>query len=142
MTNRPRRPRVAQAHDFISGFPEGYDTMVGQRGVNLSGGQKQRLAIARALICEPTILIMDDCTSAVDATTEVAIVEALQRWSGACTRFVITHRVGSVLGADRILVLDGGSIVADGTHAELLAESPLYREIVASQLGTEEVAHV
>lgn len=134
--------RVAQAHDFIIGFPEGYDTMVGQRGVNLSGGQKQRLAIARALICEPTILIMDDCTSAVDATTEVAIVEALQRWSGACTRFVITHRVGSVLGADRILVLDGGSIAADGTHAELLAESPLYREIVASQLGTEEVAHV
>lgn len=134
--------RVAQAHEFISGFPEGYDTMVGQRGVNLSGGQKQRLAIARALICEPTVLIMDDCTSAVDATTEVAIVEALEDWPGACTRFVITHRVGSVLGADRILVLDGGVIAADGTHAELLAESAIYREIIASQLGTEVVAHV
>jgi len=134
--------RLAQAHDFISGFPEGYDTLVGQRGVNLSGGQKQRLAIARALICEPAILIMDDCTSAVDATTEVGIVEALEGWSGACTRFVITHRVGSVLGADRILVLDGGAIAADGTHAELLETSPIYREIIASQLGTEEGAHV
>ncbi|MGD9496138.1 MAG: ABC transporter ATP-binding protein [Armatimonadota bacterium] len=134
--------RVAQAHEFINGFPEGYDTLVGQRGVNLSGGQKQRIAIARALICEPTILIMDDCTSAVDAATEVAIVAALSDWPGACTRFVITHRVGSVLGADRILVLDGGVIAADGTHAELMATSAIYREIVASQLGSEEVAHV
>jgi ATP-binding cassette subfamily B multidrug efflux pump len=75
--------RVAQAHDFVSSFPEGYDTLVGQRGVNLSGGQKQRLAIARALICEPSILIMDDCTSAVDATTEAAIVDALSGLAGS-----------------------------------------------------------
>jgi len=134
--------RVAQAHDFVSGFPEGYDTLVGQRGVNLSGGQKQRLAIARALICEPTILIMDDCTSAVDATTEAAIVEALTDWPGASTRFVITHRVGSVLGADRILVLDRGTLAAEGSHEELMQTSSIYREIVASQLGAEEVASV
>ncbi|NLO05340.1 MAG: ABC transporter ATP-binding protein [candidate division WS1 bacterium] len=132
--------RVAQAHDFVASLPEGYDTLVGQRGVNLSGGQKQRLAIARALICEPAILIMDDCTSAVDATTEAAIVEALRDWPGAGTRLVITHRVGSILSADRILVLDRGTIAAEGTHTELLASSPIYREIVASQLGTQEVA--
>ncbi len=134
--------RVAQAHEFISTLPEGYDTLVGQRGVNLSGGQKQRLAIARALICEPSILIMDDCTSAVDATTEAAIVEALGSRPGAGTRLVITHRVGSVLGADRIVVLDRGAIAAQGSHAELLASSPIYREIVASQLGTQEATHV
>jgi len=134
--------KVAQAHDFVSTLPEGYDTLVGQRGVNLSGGQKQRLAIARALICEPSILIMDDCTSAVDATTEAAIVEALANWPGAGTRLVITHRVGSILGADRILVLDRGAIAAQGSHAELLESSPIYREIVASQLGTQEAAHV
>lgn len=134
--------RVAQAHDFITTFPQGYDTMVGQRGVNLSGGQKQRIAIARALICEPSVLIMDDCTSAVDATTEAAIVEALSHWPGAGTRLVITHRVGSVLGSDRIAVLDRGALAALGTHSELLETSPIYREIVASQLGTQEGAHV
>jgi ATP-binding cassette, subfamily B, multidrug efflux pump len=134
--------RVAQAHDFISEFPEGYDTLVGQRGVNLSGGQKQRLAIARALICEPTILIMDDCTSAVDATTEAALVEALGDWPGASTRFIITHRVGSILGADRIFVLDGGRLAAAGSHDELMQSSAIYREIVVSQLGVEEAANV
>jgi len=133
---------VAQAHDFISALPGGYEAVVGQRGVNLSGGQKQRLAIARALICEPAVLIMDDCTSAVDATTEAAIVEALSCWPGAGTRLVITHRVGSILGADRILVLDRGTLAAAGTHAELVETSSIYREIVASQLGTEEAAHV
>ena len=134
--------RVAQAHDFIASLPQGYDTLVGQRGVNLSGGQKQRLAIARALICEPPILIMDDCTSAVDATTEAAIVEALSSWPGARTRIVITHRVGSILGAHRIIVLDRGTVAADGTHAELMESSEVYREIVASQLGIQEEAHV
>jgi ATP-binding cassette subfamily B multidrug efflux pump len=134
--------RVVQAHDFISALPGGYEALVGQRGVNLSGGQKQRLAIARALICEPAILIMDDCTSAVDATTEAAIFDALSGWPGARTRFVITHRVGSILDADRILVLDRGRLAAAGTHAELLDTSPIYREIVASQLGTQEGTHV
>jgi len=134
--------RLAQAEEFIATMPEGYDTVVGQRGVNLSGGQKQRLAIARALICRPAILIMDDCTSAVDATTEVGIVEALNSLAGACTRFVVTHRVGSVLGADRIVVLDAGEVAATGTHEELLAASPIYREIVASQLDDREVANV
>ncbi len=134
--------RIAQAHDFITQFPDGYDTMVGQRGVNLSGGQKQRLAIARALITEPSVLIMDDCTSAVDATTEAAIVEALGDWPGARTRFVITHRVGSILGSDRILVLERGALAAEGSHEELMESSPIYREIVASQLGTEETTHV
>ena len=134
--------RLAQAESFIETMPEGYDTVVGQRGVNLSGGQKQRLAIARALICRPAILIMDDCTSAVDATTEVGIVEALNSFAGACTRFVVTHRVGSVLGADRILVLDGGEMAASGTHEELLVSSPIYREIVVSQLDDREAANV
>lgn len=134
--------RVAQAHEFVSSFPGGYDTLVGQRGVNLSGGQKQRIAIARALICRPSILIMDDCTSAVDASTEATIVEALADWPGAGTRLVITHRVGSIIGADRILVLDRGALAATGTHAELIESSEIYREIVASQLGAEETSDV
>ncbi len=127
--------KVAQAHEFISEFPDGYDTMLGQRGVNLSGGQKQRIAIARALLIQPAVLILDDSTSAVDVETEARIQEALEDAMKGCTRFVVAQRISTVLTADKILVLDNGRIVAEGTHSELLASSPIYREIYESQLG-------
>ncbi len=127
--------RAAQAHDFILSFPEGYDTLVGQRGVNLSGGQKQRIAIARALLLKPSVLILDDSTSAVDVETEARIQEALQEIMRQHTSFIIAQRISTVLSADKILVLDDGKIAAQGTHRELMAASPIYRDIYASQLG-------
>jgi ATP-binding cassette subfamily B protein len=127
--------KAAQAHDFILSFPDGYDTQLGQRGVNLSGGQKQRIAIARALLLHPSILILDDSTSAVDVETESRIQEALEKTMKGCTRLVIAQRISTVLNADKILVLDDGQIVAEGTHRELLSSSPIYREIYDSQLG-------
>jgi len=127
--------RSAQAHEFITAFPEGYDTRLGQRGVNLSGGQRQRLAIARALLANPAILILDDSTSAVDVETEVALQEALAGTGGDRSTLLVAQRISSVLGADRIAVLERGRVVAQGTHRELLAQSPVYREIYDSQLG-------
>jgi ATP-binding cassette subfamily B multidrug efflux pump len=127
--------RAAYAHDFIIGFPEGYDTMVGQRGVNLSGGQKQRIAIARALLIRPRILILDDSTSAVDVETEAGIQDRLKGLMANRTSVIVAQRISTVLAADRIVVLDRGTVAAQGTHAELMAASPIYREIYASQLG-------
>jgi len=127
--------KAAQAHDFITAFPDGYDTMIGQRGVNLSGGQKQRIAIARALLVRPKILILDDSTSAVDVGTEAKIEAALEELMAGCTTFVIAQRISTVLNADKIVVLDGGKVAAEGAHAELMASSPIYREIYESQLG-------
>ncbi|MGO9309657.1 MAG: ABC transporter ATP-binding protein [Spirochaetia bacterium] len=127
--------RAAHAHDFIVDFPAGYDTMVGQRGVNLSGGQKQRIAIARALLVQPRILILDDSTSAVDLETESGIQDSLKRLMADRTSFIVAQRISTVLAADRIVVLDRGTVAAQGTHAELMAGSPIYREIYASQLG-------
>jgi len=132
--------RMAQAHDFISSFPEGYDTELGQRGVNLSGGQKQRVAIARALLVDPAVLILDDSTSSVDVETETEIQAELERFikekgEHPRTTFVIAQRISTVLNADKILVLDQGGIAAEGTHTELLASSAIYREIYDSQLG-------
>lgn len=127
--------KAAQAHDFITEFPDGYDTVVGQRGVNLSGGQKQRIAIARALLVQPAVLILDDSTSSVDVETETKIQEALEGIMKDRTSFVIAQRISTVLNADKILVLDDGRVVAEGTHRELLASSPVYREIYDSQLG-------
>jgi ATP-binding cassette, subfamily B, multidrug efflux pump len=133
--------RIAQAHDFIMSLPDGYETVLGQRGVNLSGGQKQRLAIARALVTNPAVLILDDSTSSVDVETEAKMQEAFNRFAQDRTTFLIAQRVSSVLTADKILVLDGGKIAAEGTHSELLDTSDIYREIYASQLGDGEDAH-
>ena len=126
--------RAAAAHDFIMSFPDGYDTLVGERGVTLSGGQKQRIAIARALLVNPRILILDDSTSSVDFETELRIQQALDELMKGRTSFVIAQRISTVLNADQILVLDKGQIVARGTHEELLETSPIYAEIYHSQL--------
>lgn len=126
--------KAAAAHDFITTFPDGYDTPVGERGTTLSGGQKQRIAIARALLLDPRILILDDSTSSVDLATEYRIQKALDLLMEGRTSFVIAQRISTVLNADQILVLDKGEIVARGTHEELLEESELYAEIYHSQL--------
>jgi ATP-binding cassette, subfamily B, multidrug efflux pump len=125
---------AAAAHDFITSFPQGYDTPVGERGTTLSGGQKQRLAIARALLLNPRILILDDSTSSVDVQTEVRIQKALDLLMKGRTSFVIAQRISTVMNADQILVLDRGRVVARGTHAELMEDSPIYAEIYNSQL--------
>ncbi|MBN2048399.1 MAG: ABC transporter ATP-binding protein [Anaerolineaceae bacterium] len=127
--------KAAQAHDFIMSFNDQYDTEIGQRGVNLSGGQKQRIAIARALLVQPTILILDDSTSAVDVETEIKIQEALTDIMKNRTSFIIAQRISTVLNADKILVLNDGRMVAEGTHEELMASSPIYQDIFESQLG-------
>ncbi|MFB0537227.1 MAG: ABC transporter ATP-binding protein [Anaerolineae bacterium] len=127
--------KAAQAHEFIVAFPEGYDTVLGQRGVNLSGGQKQRIAIARALLMRPKVLILDDSTSAVDVETEAKIEAALEELMADCTTFVVAQRISSVLNADQIVVLERGKVAAVGTHAELMRSSPIYQEIYKSQLG-------
>jgi len=134
-TDLVRAARAAQADDFIQALPEGYDAPLGQRGVNLSGGQKQRLAIARALVRKPDIVILDDSTSAVDVATEAAIQAGLEQMATGQTRIVVAQRISTVLQADKILVLDEGRLVAEGTHAELIGSSPIYREIFESQLG-------
>jgi ATP-binding cassette subfamily B protein len=126
---------AAQAGEFISRLPEGYATSIGQRGVNLSGGQKQRLAIARALVRKPNILILDDSTSAVDLETESRLQEQLARIMQGRTSFIVAQRISTVLNADKILVLDDGKLIAQGTHHDLLASSPIYRQIYESQLG-------
>jgi len=138
---------AAEAHDFITSFPLGYETPVGERGTTLSGGQKQRIAIARALLLNPHILILDDSTSSVDLATEARIQKALDRLmktpDGAGARrtsLVIAQRISTVMSADQILVLEKGEIVARGTHAELMEDSPIYAEIYNSQLVEDAVA--
>ncbi len=126
--------KAAQAHDFIMSFPNGYDTIVGERGVTLSGGQRQRVAIARALLMNPRILILDDSTSSVDTQTERMIQEALDRLMEGRTTFVIAHRLATVRRADLILVMENGRIVQCGRHEDLLAQGGLYKEIHDLQL--------
>ncbi|MEC0369581.1 ABC transporter ATP-binding protein [Paenibacillus chibensis] len=129
---------AAEAHDFIMQTPNGYDTVIGQRGVNLSGGQKQRLSIARALLIQPRILILDDSTSAVDVGTEAHIQLALKSMMKHSTNIIIAQRISSVIEADQILVLENGSIAAQGTHEELLRSSEIYQDIYRSQRKEDE----
>jgi ATP-binding cassette subfamily B (MDR/TAP) protein 1 len=132
--------KLANAHDFISGFPDGYDTDVGSNGAAMSGGQKQRIAIARALIKKPAVLLLDEATSALDATSERMVqdsIDALQRMK-AQTTIVIAHRLSTIKGADRIFVVDKGNIVAVGTHDALIAQGGLYSTLWAMQGGNQE----
>ncbi len=130
-----RAAQAAQADDFIMEFPDGYETLVGERGVGLSGGQKQRIAIARALLIDPKILILDDSTSSVDAETEYKIQTALEELMVGRTSFIIAQRISTVRNADQILLLDQGELVAQGQHKELLETSELYAEILETQFG-------
>jgi ATP-binding cassette subfamily B protein len=130
--------RAAQAHEFILELPQGYDTVVGERGVTLSGGQRQRVAIARALLMDPRILILDDSTSSVDTQTERLIQQALTRLMDGRTTFVIAHRLSTVRRADLILVMQDGRIIERGRHADLLALGGLYREIYDLHLREQE----
>jgi ATP-binding cassette subfamily B protein len=139
--------KKAQAHEFIMSFPEGYDTVVGQRGVTLSGGQRQRLAIARAFVTNPPILILDDSTSAIDSATEDKIQKAIWAASKGRTTILITHRLSQIRWADHIIVLRQGRVVAQGKHEDLLQESRAYQRIFARYEGdtrrkTDEFARV
>jgi ATP-binding cassette subfamily B protein len=125
--------RAANAHDFISRFPEGYDTLVGERGVQLSGGQKQRVAIARAVLKDPRLLVLDEATSALDAESEHLVKDALERLMKGRTTLIIAHRLSTVVGADRVLVLEGGQVVQSGSHAALMGQEGLYRRLVERQ---------
>ena len=132
--------KAAQAHDFITSFPDGYETVLGQGGVNVSGGQKQRLCIARALLKKPKIMIMDDSTSAVDTATDAAIRKGLKKEFGAPTVLIIAQRISSVEDADRIIVMNDGKIDAIGTHAELIETNAIYRDVYNSQKkGSDEI---
>ncbi|WP_458120436.1 ABC transporter ATP-binding protein [Paenibacillus sp. Z6-24] len=132
--------RMAQIHETIAKLPNGYDTLLGQRGVNLSGGQKQRLSIARALVRRPQILLLDDSTSALDVRTESMLLESISSLS--CTTILITQKISSTIRADKVLLLGDGQLIAQGNHEQLLQESELYRKIYASQFGEEEPGRV
>jgi len=127
--------KAAQAHEFIMSFPKGYDTDVGERGVGLSGGQKQRINIARALLIQPQILILDDSTSSVDVEAEAKIQEQLEKIMENRTSFIIAQRISTVLKADKIVVLDKGNVAAEGTHEDLMKSSLIYKARYDSQLG-------
>jgi subfamily B ATP-binding cassette protein MsbA len=126
--------RAAHAHEFIERLPGGYDTVVGERGVQLSGGQRQRIAIARALLSDPPILVLDEATSALDTESERVIQEAIERLLAGRTVFVIAHRLSTVHRADQILVMDRGRVVERGTHGELMAQAGFYRRLYELQL--------
>jgi len=132
--------RLAQAHDFVERLPEGYDTVIGERGITLSGGQRQRIAIARALLLDPRILILDDATASVDATTEAKIRLGLRQAMRNRTTIIIAHRLSTLALADELVVLDRGRIVARGTHEDLIQRSPVYREIYEHGLLEREFA--
>ena len=120
----------AQIHEFIESLPDGYDTLVGERGLTLSGGQRQRIAIARAIVTDPRVLILDDATASVDAATEREIKRALREVMEGRTTLVIAHRLSTIALADRVIVMEGGRVTAQGSHEELLDDSALYAEIV------------
>jgi subfamily B ATP-binding cassette protein MsbA len=124
--------RLAFAHDFIAEFPDGYNTMLGERGLNLSGGQRQRIAIARAILKNPPILILDEATSALDAVSEALVQKALERLMHDRTTIVVAHRLSTIRNADRILVMEHGRIISQGRHEELLEKSQTYKELYLS----------
>jgi ATP-binding cassette, subfamily B, bacterial len=125
--------KSANIHDFIVGMGEGYDTIVGERGYRLSGGEKQRIAIARVILKNPRIIVLDEATSNLDSQSEALIQEALRRVQEGRTSIVIAHRLSTILAADRILVMDRGEIVEQGTHKELLAKAGLYADLYETQ---------
>jgi ATP-binding cassette subfamily B protein len=131
---------VAQLHAQIEDFPRGYDTLLGERGINLSGGQKQRATLARALARDPLIVVLDDALSAVDSHTEAAILADLRGVTGTRTAFIISHRVSAVMGADRVLVLENGRLVQEGTHADLIATEGTYARLLHRQMLEEDLA--
>jgi ATP-binding cassette subfamily B protein len=130
--------RIAAIHNVVTGFEKGYDTVVGERGVTLSGGQKQRVAIARMLMQNASIIILDDSMSAVDTETDAAIREALSGRRDFCTTFIISHRITTLATADKIIVLEHGRLVQQGTHDELIEQDGLYRRIARIQNMLEE----
>ena len=133
-----RAARLAGAHDFVTALPDGYATEIGERGFSLSGGQRQRVAIARAILAGPRVLILDDATSAVDPTKEHEIRDALTEVMRGRTTVVIAHRPATIALAERVVLIDGGRVAAEGTHQELLATSARYREVLASAAAREE----
>lgn len=135
-----RAAKLAGAHDFVTGLAQGYDTLIGERGYSLSGGQRQRIAIARAILADPRVLILDDATSAVDPTKEHEIRDALAEVMRGRTTIVIAHRPATIALAERVVLLDEGRIVADGTHSSLLATSPRYRQVLASAAAEQEAS--
>jgi subfamily B ATP-binding cassette protein HlyB/CyaB len=130
-----RAAELAGAHDFIIGLPQGYDTVVGERGASLSGGQRQRIAIARALVNEPSILIFDEATSALDSESEQIIQENMFGITEGRTVFLIAHRLSTLRSADRIIVMEDGSIVESGTHDELMKKEGRYARLYSIQMG-------
>jgi len=133
--------RAANIHEFIAGLPEGYDTVVGERGYRLSGGEKQRLAIARVILKDPRVLILDEATSHLDSESEALIQQALERVMQGRTSLVIAHRLSTILSADLILVIEGGRLVEQGTHAALLAQDGVYARLYHTQFGDETAVH-
>jgi ATP-binding cassette subfamily B protein len=131
---------AAYASEFLARLPQGFDTQLGERGVKLSGGQRQRLAIARAILAQRPILLLDEATSALDAESERMVQLALDRLMAGRTTLIIAHRLATVIGANRIIVLDGGVAIAEGTHASLVRDDPLYRRLAALQFGLESAA--
>jgi ATP-binding cassette subfamily B protein len=130
--------KAANIHDFIMGLPNGYDTIVGERGYRLSGGEKQRIALARVILKDPRILVLDEATSHLDSESEALIQEALKRVMAGRTSIVIAHRLSTILAADQILVIDRGRIVESGTHPELIAEDGLYAHLYRTQFSESE----
>jgi ATP-binding cassette subfamily B protein len=135
-----RAAAAAHADAFIKGLPQGYDTMLGERGITLSGGQRQRIAIARAVLRDAPILLLDEATSALDAESEDAVQKALDTLRRGRTTLIVAHRLSTVLRADRILVMDGGRIVEEGTHRDLVARGGLYARLADLQLSVPDAA--